>query len=281
MQVNEDNIISFDKFLFNFFFTESRDGIKKESELDSVNLKTKKDKQEQDFSNFESTLDKFFPGDYKSSIDLNDKMVRRWTHVFDEMKSDIINNQDGIKGESTKVVKDLESCKDISFKITNRIKNEKDGSVVVEHEISWLVQLAAVSLIVFAMSSVFFNSNPGMSENVLSKINRITSTGFDGFSQTELSSISANYSTRESQPRIEISKEDLSNYIKNNYDNYEPDLSGHGNTKTINHNELVGRVAGVAEVRSPQIEEKRETIYSLINEGEKIIFEMLKSILNK
>ncbi len=279
MQANKDKIISFDEFLSDFFFSENGEKIEKKVKTDNVKLK--KHKQEKDFNNFESVLNKFFPGNYKSSIDLNDKMVKKWTSVFDELKNDIVYNQNRTKKETTKINKDLDRCKNISFKITDRLKGKKEGSIVVEHEISWLVQLAAASLIVFAVSSVFFNSNPGVSENVLNKISRMTNTGFNGFSQSELSSLSQNQSVLKSQPEIRISKEDLSNYIKNNYENLKPSLSGHSVTKTVNHDQITGRVAGVVEIRDPKIEEKRETIYSLINEGEKIIFEMLKSILNK
>lgn len=276
MHVKQDKLISFDEFLFsNFFPGELRDGeeITKEVEADKVSTKAKNKKE----PGFEETLNKFFPGDYNSPVDINDEMVKKWTTVFDEMKKDIENAQSKSRKEIKEIRKSIDNCKHVSFKLSEKLEQPAGKSHAIEHEISWTIQLAAVSLVVFALSTVFFNANPGLSKTIIHKIGRLSNDSYISFER----SISPIGLTQEIEtvksPEIKLSKEELSNYIKENYAKHQPSLSGHSTKADPLH---FGRVAGVSEVHDPTVKEKERNIHNLIDEGEKIVFEMLKFILD-
>ena len=68
---------------------------------------------------------------------------------------------------------------------------------------------------------------------------------------------------------------------QNNHKDIKTDISGRTTITKVQKEVIGGKVAGVVEVRDQGVKDRQKNIHSLINEGEQLIFEMLKEILNK
>ncbi|MCK5416381.1 hypothetical protein KAI92_03070 [Candidatus Parcubacteria bacterium] len=304
MLKNKNNKIGFDAFLFDTFFkkqdrffdidesnkkrknTETTKKVKKEvsakSSLVSLNISKKKiNKKASNKNDFNEILNKFFPGDYKSNIDIDDKMVKKWSDTFSEMKKDARSSRNALNSNLSR--KEIDECRKVSLTIKDRL-NINNNSIVLEREIGWSTQLAALSLAVFAISSMVFNSNPGMSKNALDRIGKMTTTPIENINKFKIALLTPtlpNYTKVKYVPKIEITKKDLASYIVNNHKNIKTDISGKPVITKINKNVIGGKIAGVVEIRDQKIKEKQRNIHNLINEGEQLVFEMLRNILNK
>lgn len=283
MLKNEIKRMTFDQFLFDSFFdgkNSNSPGLfeadfvlrKKKSTVknEKINKTALSDKKE---NNLEGVLNKFFPGDYNSNIDIDDKMVLKWFETFNSIKDDVsAQNQKNIsRGE-------LKKFQRLSLRLSDDI-NFSGTSTVLNREISWTVQLAAISLAVFAVSSIVFGTNPGLSKRALDNIGNLAATGTESVKKISLFKKGNNFSEIKYIPKIEVTKADLAAFIVSNHNDIKTDFSGKSLVTKVNSAEIGGKVAGVVEVREDLLDEKKNNIHSLINEGERLIFDLIKNVL--